>query len=189
MLSQNRAEGILVSTSPLTIISFIILFPHPCHTGMLYTKLANPRVVTVAIVGFIVLILTWPYNHYAYGYNIIYLELIQKSRCSCLGYIVTYECRVQGTNFGSTVWTGSAFNCSLDEILLKHRQFPENTYRECNNGSITGRSLKVDNGTYYVSQLNITISSNLIGKTIKCYHDANAGLSHLVGAVNITTSG
>ena len=44
----------------------------------------------------------------------------------------------------------------------------------------------VDNGTYYVSQLNVTVNSDLVGKSIECYHDSNAGMKKLVGASNIT---
>ena len=95
-----------------------------------------------------------------------------------------------GTYFGITFWAGSAFNCPLREIVLLHRLFPENVYGECNTGSITGRSLSVHtkNGTYYyTSQLNVTISSGVIGKSVECYYDGNTGMtSQLIGGLNIT---
>ena len=119
---------------------------------------------------------------------------ILKNTCTCSGDTVTYECTVIGTYFGNTVWAGSAFNCPLEEIILQHHQFPENAYGECNTGSIVGRGLSVyvNNGTYYyyTSQLNVTINSDVIGKSIECYYDGNTGMTQLVGAMNITlTSG
>ena len=99
---------------------------------------------------------------------------------------MTYECTVTGTLFGNTVWKGSAFRCLLEEITLRHRHFLEEAYGVCNGGSIVGRSLRVENETYYTSQLNVTISSDLVGKTIECYYDDNTNMKQLVGALNIT---
>ena len=116
------------------------------------------------------------------------MALIQKTTCTCSGYNVTYECTVMGSHFGNTIWAGSAFNCSLEEITLQHLQFPENAHGECNNGYIMGKSIRVVNGTYmyYTSQLNVTISSDLVGKSIECFYDDNTGMKQLVGAKNIT---
>ena len=110
--------------------------------------------------------------------------ILRKS--SWTDYSVTYECTVMGSHFGNTVLAGSAFNCSLDEITLQHLQFPENAHGECNNGYILGKSIRVVDGRYYTSQLNVTISSDLVGKSIICFYDDNTGTKQQVGAMNIT---
>ena len=114
------------------------------------------------------------------------MALIQKTTCTCSGYNVIYECTVMGSSFGNTLWAGSAFNCSLEEIILQHLQYPENAHGECNNGYIMGKSIRVDSGIYYTSQLDVTISSDLVGKSIECFYDDNNGMKQLVGANNIT---
>ena len=98
-----------------------------------------------------------------------------------------YECTATGTIFGNTIWEGNAFRCPLEEIILQHHHFLE-AYGVCNGGSIVERSLRVENETYYISQLNVTISSDLVGKSIKCFYDDNTGMRQLVGALNITDS-
>ena len=75
---------------------------------------------------------------------------------------------------GSTVWTGTAFNCSSsnNDILLLHSHFSstEGGYGSCNNGAIVGRSLGVE-GNYYTSQLNVTVTTDVAGKTVECFYD------------------
>ena len=76
-----------------------------------------------------------------------------------------------------TVWSGSAFDCARrdNEITLQHSLYytESNIHARpngaCNNGSIVAQILRVENDTY-VSQLNITMSDSLIGKTIECLH-------------------
>ena len=75
-------------------------------------------------------------------------NLIVKNTCMCFGDTVTYECTVIGSYFGNTLWAGSAFNCSLREIILQHHWFPDNAYGMCNGGTIAGKSLRVNNRTY-----------------------------------------
>ena len=92
--------------------------------------------------------------------------------CSCPGYTLTFECTVVGR--GATVWRGSAFDCvyTSNTILLFHSRFatPIGTISTCNNGAIVGRSLRVENNSY-TSQLNVTVSRDLIGKSVTCVHD------------------
>ena len=92
------------------------------------------------------------------------------SGCLCPGDTLLYECTVMG--YGTTVWTGSAFNCrsSNNDIILLHNRFNNGTDGTCTNGAIVGRSIAVD-GNNYTSQLNVTITSDTAGKTIKCIHD------------------
>ena len=88
--------------------------------------------------------------------------------------LLTFECQVTGGV--STVWNGSAFMCpsSGNEIVLLHSRFDNGTNGTCNdiNNSVTivGESIEV-NGSKYTSQLNISFSSSLIGKTVNCVKD------------------
>jgi hypothetical protein len=60
---------------------------------------------------------------------------------------------------------------SNDEITLLHSRFANGTIGTCNNGTIVGRDISVDNDTYYTSQLSVTITPDLIGTSIECIHD------------------
>ena len=118
------------------------------------------------------------------------VELVKLISCTCPGYIVAYECTVMG-GLG-TVWSGSAFNCenSANEMVLLHRRFglSDRDYtKTCNNGAISGRGVRVSDD-FYTSQVNVTISRDLIGKTIECAH--YSGSSQAMGSlmINATTS-
>ena len=89
------------------------------------------------------------------------------SKCVCPGDVLTYECTVVGGS--STVWTGNAFICPSNEITLLHSHFESITHL-CNNGSIVGRSLAVE-GNNYTSQLKVTVTPDIAGKTIMCISD------------------
>ena len=88
--------------------------------------------------------------------------------------MLTFECQVTGGD--STVWNGNAFMCpaSHNEIVLLHSRFDNGTSVTCNdiNNSviIVGESIEV-NGSKYTSQINISFSSSLIGKTVNCVRD------------------
>ena len=73
---------------------------------------------------------------------------------------------------GATIWKGSAFEClsTNNEILLLH-SFNSRAQGECNNGAIVGRVIRAENNTY-TSQLTVTITSEMIGKSISCFHDS-----------------
>ena len=64
-----------------------------------------------------------------------------------------------------TAWRGLTFDCenSNIEITLLHSLFMNGTIGTCNNGSIIGRSIGVDNGTCF--------TPDIIGKRIACIHD------------------
>ena len=84
---------------------------------------------------------------------------------------VSYQCTVVDTSsIGSTVWSGSAFQCpdSSNQINLQHGQFSElemGGLPSCGTFRIT--SLRV-NGSTYVSQLSLTATTELNGTTISC---------------------
>lgn len=90
-----------------------------------------------------------------------------------------------GRAVGSTVWRGSAFNCTSQEIILLHRHFDSvnGAYGICNNGSIVAQSVRVNNG-HYTSRLTVTFNSDLIGKSVECIHDDIVNITY-VGARNI----
>lgn len=115
-----------------------------------------------------------------------------KESCLCPGDTVhnlTYECTTVG--HGTTVWRGTAFNCSAvgNEIALRHSRFtaPDGASNQCNNGNITGRSLRRE-GKRYTSQIHIIFTPDLLGRTVECVHD-NLTSYELIGnsiIVNVT---
>ena len=44
------------------------------------------------------------------------------------------------------------------------------SYTSCNNGAIVARSLTAD-GNHYISQLNVTVTPDILGSTIECGYD------------------
>ena len=108
-------------------------------------------------------------------------QLVVVSECVCPGRELRLECTVVG--IGSTVWSGTAFNCSgqaRNEILLRHTQFESGVVGQCNNGMIIGhshyRTFDGPNSTF-TSQLIIQLPSlnatnnTLEGKTVECIYD------------------
>ena len=94
------------------------------------------------------------------------------SDCVCPGHELRLECTVVGK--GTTIWRGSAFNCTLNRIDLHHSQFESGTsVGECNNGRIIGHSINTtsdSDGIKYISQLIIQLDENgtLDGRTVEC---------------------
>ena len=99
-----------------------------------------------------------------------------------------------GEPYGVTVWRGSALSsCSVHEITLLHRDFGVNTaaaFRNCysSNSFIVAQGFKVENGSY-ISQLNVTVTSDVIGKSVECLYDNQIGTTTTVGSLNLTLSG
>ena len=88
--------------------------------------------------------------------------------CFCPGQEVSFECTVIGG--GLTVWDGSAFMCQGEEITLLHQEFGTNAaIGECNNGEtmISARGIRVVD-TRYTSQLDVTLTPAVVGRTIIC---------------------
>ena len=56
----------------------------------------------------------------------------------------------------------------------------------CNSGAITGEGVS-SKGGYFTSQLNIIVSSNLVGQQVSCYHE-NGSAELLVGTTTIELS-
>ena len=95
---------------------------------------------------------------------------------------------MNGSLGDTTVWKGTAFSgCDLNEITLLHFRFreEEGTTRTCSNGDITGRSMRI-RGNLYVSQLEIVVNPETVGKSIVCAHD-NGTSSYIIGSYLINT--
>ena len=112
--------------------------------------------------------------------------------CVCPGDTLTYECTVVGDRGGITVWMGDFFRCpnGKKEIGLLHSDFTNgqaggvyNT-QTCNDGNVVGRIIRVENGVF-TSQLNVTLTSDIIGRSIECAYDN--GTTHRIGSLNLTT--
>ena len=111
-------------------------------------------------------------------------DLIIKS-CVRPGYMLTIECTVNGTVYGTTTWRGDFFDCLSMEISLPHNRFI--TRKDmCNNGSIVGKGQKIENHQY-TSQLNVILEENMIGKSIECIYEG--GGQTLIDSVTINTTG
>ena len=102
---------------------------------------------------------------------------------------MTFECSQREA--GATIYHGGSFDCesSNNEIALLHSRFYDDsgTSGACNNGDIVGQSLRVEDNCY-TSQLNVTISSNMIGKTVECSHD-NGTTTESVGSYLVSIPG
>ena len=101
---------------------------------------------------------------------------------------VTYECTVFGDQGGFTVWTGDFFiHCPNNKtvMILQHEvgEASEFIDQTCNNGSIVGRIVRVENGVY-ISQLSVTLTSDIVGRSIACSYDN--GTIHEIGSLNLT---
>ena len=91
--------------------------------------------------------------------------------------IITYECTALNVSGGSTVWKGTAFfSCENDhEISL---QSSNNSVKNCNDGNLYASGW-IENRNY-VSRLNVTVSSDIIGKSIECYRDESSQSINIV---------
>ena len=87
---------------------------------------------------------------------------------------------------GITVWKGTAFNCSQrdNEIALLHGRFQSE--KTCNNETIIGRGIRVENNSSFTSLLNVTVTPDVIGESIECVHDN--GTLTTIGSSIVTTS-
>lgn len=109
----------------------------------------------------------------------------ENTGCACPGSVLTYTCTAFGG--GSTLWSGTAFDCAAHGITLRHAHegfASKETNGVCNNGAIVGRSDGVENECY-TSELNVTISLALNNKTINCTHNSDRGID-LVGTSKLT---
>ena len=115
---------------------------------------------------------------------------VSTGSCIYPGDIMTYECTVMGGLDGITVWRGSAFNCTMsdNEIVLLHGRFQSesDTLKMCNDGTIVGRGIIVENNSSFTSQLNVTVTPGIIGESVECVHDINGTI---IGSSIVTSNG
>ena len=104
---------------------------------------------------------------------------------ACLGDTLTFECSTAG-RLGSTVFQGDLLDC--DGIILLHSRFSNMsaaTSETCNNGRIRGYSLPInDSEPCYTSQLHVTVSPDMTGKSIICVDD-NGTTANQIGNFSI----
>jgi hypothetical protein len=89
--------------------------------------------------------------------------------CTCPQGIVTYECTVCGL---AIAWEGTALDsCPGGEIALTNRDLvePMGTPIICNGGTVAAHG-SVEDGCL-ASQLNITYSATLQGRSVRCSVD------------------
>ena len=108
-------------------------------------------------------------------------ELVAMKNCICEGYTQVYECRVSGS--GAIVWRGIAFDCSSSSNEMVLFQSSSDT-EVCNDGAISGRIIRAENNTY-ISQLTVSVSAEMVGTTISCFHDSR-GTQNLIGSSLLT---
>ena len=117
-----------------------------------------------------------------------FIDAVSSSRCLCPGDTISYECTVTGIEAESTVWTGSHVGCGgVAEIILFHRHFHQGT-GNIHRNSIVARSLSVE-GNNYTSQLNDTVTSDTVGKTIVCFHDNGTHATFIFSSKILTITG
>jgi hypothetical protein len=97
------------------------------------------------------------------------------SGAACPGDVLMYVCDITGP--GNTIWNGTAFYCpsKSNETILRHSQFStlSGTSGSCNDRTvIRAQSLGTINRCFS-SQLNVTVTSDLNGTTIRCSHSSD----------------
>ena len=113
----------------------------------------------------------------------------------CPGDVVTYiyECTTaEGGGATATVWRGSIFSvlCPRDvqEFVVLYGDYDGYNILSCNGGAIRASSLRVETESadlIYLSQLNVTLTSEVIGKSIECAVD-DGMREIIIGSLNIT---
>ena len=87
------------------------------------------------------------------------------NHCACPGDQLTFKCTADGGV--ATVWHRSAFDC---EIILRHSRYSSErgAAGSCSDGDILAQSIGVVNNNHFISQLNVTVSTDMHNKTIEC---------------------
>ena len=95
---------------------------------------------------------------------------------------------------GLTIWSSTFFDCSKNEIQLRHSQYRFLINKQCNNGAVVAKSVEANliDGVY-TSQLIVTIGEEMINKTVKCliHNDAvseGSSTSTIVGQKSLMTT-
>ena len=123
--------------------------------------------------------------------------LADSTTCAvCPGDQLTFECMTFGGI--ATIWHGSAFDCGYqdgqklpDEIVLRRSLFNSQVERRCgSNEQIIAQTVGVVNNTYFTSQLNVTVSSDMNNRTIECDTESADGSRMMTNMIRlIVTTG
>lgn len=109
--------------------------------------------------------------------------LMMLNSCTCPGHNQVYECTVVGE--GATIWKGTAFECAAtnNEIVLFHEYSNgmSSNQRACNNGTIIGRIIRAENGTY-TSQVTVVVRPEMASRSIQCIYDSIDGTTTEIGS-------
>ena len=97
--------------------------------------------------------------------------------CHCPGDVISFSCVAHAGH--STIWQGSAFQCTGNRISLLHHI--SNDADSCNGGEIHGQLTSVDaTSNIYTSVLNITARVELNNETVECLYDDGYNIVHIV---------
>ena len=118
------------------------------------------------------------------------LVLPSNLQCACSDEELRFTCTTVVDGVGATIWTGTAFSCDGNEILLRHSNFnrPGGTSGECNgDASISARSVRVE-GNCYTSELSVTPNAGLNNRTVLCVSNSNDGMPTIgTATISLTT--
>ena len=116
------------------------------------------------------------HNYYADIYYYVYYieakigDLTQTSDgCICINDVVTYTCITY--EVGLTIWQGSLFDhCASKGIRLRHdinRIIQGSDI--CSDGTTIHANV-ISNGSHFLSMINITVSSTIVGRSLECFY-------------------
>ena len=110
----------------------------------------------------------------------------------CPGDVLSFKCTAHGGT--GTIWQGSIFDCTdramPNEIILLHGNHSTFVQQRkiCNNGTIVVQGIYAINNSF-TSQLNITVSIDMFGKTIECIQARGSEISVGSYVINYITAG
>ena len=98
-----------------------------------------------------------------------------KDGCLCIGSTIVYECAVDGSVEGLTVW--EATGCSQD-IILHHSNFIDESGPGCPN--VHGRGISINDSCYVSTMTIVNVSESNIGGSVTCSLDVGS-LPNIIG--------
>ena len=117
------------------------------------------------------------------------LVVPQDAQCACIGMELTYTCTAVGR--GSTLWTGTAFDCTNHWINLRHSLFNDSNRGatgDCSGGALVGQSIGVM-GNCYTSQLHVRVAADMNNETINCDHRPGTEINNIGQSTLIVMTG
>ena len=109
------------------------------------------------------------------------LQIPPNVTCACPNEVLTFTCTTVGS--GATIWSGSAFQCSTGEIILRHNAFAGESPQSGNCEDIVGESVGVQ-GNCYTSRLHVPVSAEVTNRTVRCLY--NSDTTTLIDEVQIS---